>query len=84
VDSSERSRSSLTSIGSGAARRSCKAIITNHWAEVSSDMLPPGKLWPWKILATLKRLQAALERQLSEWPRRGGALQREPESDQWG
>jgi hypothetical protein len=38
---------------------------------------------PREILATLERLQAALERQLTEWRRRGGGPQREPESDHW-
>ena len=36
---------------------------------------------PREILATLERSQAALERQLSEWRRRGAGARREPQSD---
>jgi hypothetical protein len=36
-----------SSMGSGARPRSCVVVITIHCVDVSSDMLPPGKLWPW-------------------------------------
>jgi hypothetical protein len=66
-----------------AGDRRARIAVINEWLDKHGVFGDKRSGRPREILATLERLQAALERQLTEWRRRGGARQGEPESEHW-
>jgi hypothetical protein len=66
-----------------AADRRARIAVINEWLDQHGVFADKRSGRPREILTTLERLQVALERQLTEWRRCGGARQREPESEQW-
>jgi hypothetical protein len=55
--------------------------VINDWLDRRGVMADKRSGRPREILATLERSQAALERQLTEWRRRGGGARPELQSD---
>ena len=64
-----------------AADRRARIQVINDWIDRRGVMAVKRSGRPREILAALERSQAALERQLTEWRRRGGGTRREPQSD---
>ena len=65
-----------------AADRRARIEVIDDWLDRRGVVADKRSGRPREILAALERSQAALERQLTGWRRRGGGAGRGPQSDQ--